>query len=234
MSSTYIAFRSSERLHENTDGFIKRMNDGATRPEPSTVESIMNDFLDEALEAFFIQPQDFLGLSTGMRRVVNMAADTISKASHMVVKRTAKKLDLQQNREAARYMDSMRIQAKGADGELAWYVSFPIDERMVAEARDAIDKARGGENQAARDAMDRFLMKLADVGLHWYFEEPMKLMGFGPIMQKVVNVGVETTRKATKSVIKKVFGKLDADQLKAAADYIESLMIRVDQKNPEG
>lgn len=224
-STTYIAFRSSDRLHENTDSFIKRMADGARRPEPATVEAIMNDFLDEALDAFFIQPQDFLGLGSGMRRVVNMAAETISKASHMVVKRTAKKLDIEQNREAARYMDTMRIQADDANGESAWFVSFPIDQRMVAEARDAIDKARAGQNQAARDAMDTFLTKLADVGLHWYFEEPMKLMGFGPIMQKVVNVGVETTRKATKSVIRKVFAKLDDDQLKAAADYIESLML---------
>lgn len=227
-SKTYIAFRSSDRLHENTDGFIQRMNGGAQRPEPQVIEAIMNDFLDEALQAFFIEPQDFLGLGSGMRRVVNMAADTISKASHMVVKRTAKKLDIEQNRESARYMETMRIQAADSDGQPAWFVAFPIDQRMVEEARDAIGKARSGQEAAARQAMDSFLMKLADVGLHWYFEEPMKLMGFGPIMQKVVNVGVETTRKATKSVIRKVFAKLEGDQLRAAADYIESLMLRLD------
>lgn len=225
MSSTYIAFPSSEKLHTTTDGFIRRMADGARTPEPATVEAIMNDFLDEALDAFFIAPQDFLGLSGGMKRVVNMAVDTISSASHMVVKRTAKKLDIQQNRDAANYMDTMRIQRPDADGNAVWYVSFPMGDALRDKGRQAIETARAGDTRAAREQMTAFLLELADVGLYWYFEEPMKLMGFGPVMRRMVDMGVETTRKATKSVIRRVFAKLEGPQVVAAADYIESLMV---------
>jgi hypothetical protein len=225
--TTYIAFRSSQRLHETTDGFISRMAGGARTPEPKTVEAIMTDFLDEALQAFFIEPQDFLRMSSSMKRIVNMAVDTISGASRLIVKRTAKKLDIRQNREAAEYMDSMREKKTDTDGRDIWYVTFPISDAMRDRGLAAIKQAREGSPSAALEPMTAFLLELTDVGLEWYFEKPMKLMGFGPVVSKMVNVGVETTRKAAKGVVRKVFAKLEDDQVRAAADYIESLMLEV-------
>lgn len=225
-STTYIAFASSEHLHTTTDGFIHRMAQNSPRPEPQTIETIMVSFLDEALEAFFVQPQEFLGLSSGMRRIVNMTVDTISKATRMVVTRTARKMDLEQNRASAEYMDTMRLCHTDADGNETWYIAFPIEERLREQGDAAIASARNGYTRSARDQMTEFLLALTDVGLYWYFEEPMKLMKFGPVVQRAVNMGVETTRKATKSTIRKVFPKLEDEQLSAAADYIEALMLK--------
>lgn len=227
MSSTiYIAFPSSEHLHTTTDGFIQRMAESSARPEPQTIETIMVLFLEEALDAFFVQPQDFLGLSPGMKRIVNVTVDTIAKATKMVVTRTARKLDLEQNRESANYMDTMRLCQPRADGEECWYIAFPIEQQLCEQAEAAITAARKGYTQSARDQMTEVLLAITDVGLYWYFEQPMKLMGFGPVLQRAVNMGVETTRKATKSTIRKVFPKLDDQQLQAAADYIENLMLK--------
>ena len=225
-STTYIAFASSEHLHTTTDGFIQRMGQDAPRPEPQTIETIMVSFLDEALDAFFVQPQEFLGLSNGMRRIVNMTVDTISKATRMVVTRTAKKMDLAQNHASAEYMDTMRLCHTDAAGNETWYIAFPIENKLREQGEAAIASARKGYTQSARDQITEFLLALTDVGLYWYFEEPMKLMKFGPVIQRAVNMGVETTRKATKSTIRKVFPKLNDEQLHAAADYIEGLMLK--------
>ena len=224
-STTYIAFVSSDKLFSTTDGFITRMNEDGARPEPQTVEAIMTDFLNEALEVYFVQPQDFLGLSSGMKRVVNMTVDTISKAATMVVKRAAKKMDLEQNREAARYMDTMRLCVTDDGGAERWYVAFPLDEGVRGKAEAAIAEIRKGHTESGRNQLTDYLLELADVGLYWYFEEPMKLLGFGPVMRRAADMGVETTRKATKSTISRIFPKLDEKQLGAAADYIESLML---------
>lgn len=51
MTIPHVAFRSSDSLHRKTDGFIRRMQDGATRPEPQELEAIMSLFIDEALTA---------------------------------------------------------------------------------------------------------------------------------------------------------------------------------------
>lgn len=224
-TSTYVAFRSSEILHTTTDGFIRRMNEGATRPDPHTIEAIMTRFLDEAIEAFFIVPSDLLGLSPNMKRVVHVTADTISKATHMVVKRTAKKLDIEQNRNAAVYMDLMRLMVPDQDGNEVWYVSFPISDGMAKRARTCIDLCLEGQTKQALPLFLEYLHELVDVAMHWYFEEPMKLMGFGPIMRKIVDVAVVTTRKATHSLINKVVANLDHEQLIEAARYMDSLLV---------
>ncbi len=225
-STTYIVFASSEHLHTTTDGFINRMAQDSPRTEPETIETIMVSFLDEALEAFFVQPQELLGLSGGMRRIVNMTVDTISKATRMVVTRTAKKMDLEQNRAAAEYMDTTRLCHTDADGHDTWYIVFPIEEQLREQAEAAIAAARQGYSQSAREQLTEVMLALTDVGLYWYFEEPMKLMQFGPVIQRAVNMGVETTRKATKSAISKVFPKLDNEQLHAATNYVEALMLK--------
>lgn len=223
--TVYVAFPSSEHLHHTTDGFIQRMRSGATRPEPEVVEEIMTRFLDEALETFFLAPSEMLGLGRAMKRIVHVTADTISRTSHMVVKRTAKKLDIQQNRDAAEYMDKMRMMHPDSQGNEIWYISFPISDAMARKARNAIELAEAGDLDQALPRLTDFLHELTDVALHWYFEEPMKLLGFGPVMKRIVSVAVETTRKATHSVIKRVFRHLEGEQIREAARYMDSLLV---------
>ncbi len=129
MTTPHVAFRSSNSLHQRTDGFIQRMNDGATRPEPKEIEAIMAQFIEESLAALITRAAQAADLSPGMFKVVNMTCNTISKTTHLVISRSAKKLDLQQNRAAADYMDLVRQPAPGED---FWYVAFPVDEEMAA------------------------------------------------------------------------------------------------------
>ncbi|WP_421710726.1 hypothetical protein [Alcanivorax sp.] len=97
MTIPHVAFRSSDSLHRKTDGFIRRMQDGATRPEPQELEAIMSLFIDEALTAFLTRAAEAAQLSPGMMKVVGMTTQTINKTTHLVVSRSVKKLDLQQN-----------------------------------------------------------------------------------------------------------------------------------------
>ena len=221
----HVAFPASDRLHHTTDGFIKRMRAGSTRPEPDTVEKIMSRFVDEALETYFLTPSEMLGLGRTMKRIVHLTADTISRTTHGVVKRTARKLDINQNREAAEYMDRMRLCRADEQGNEVWYISFPISDTMARHARNAVELAEAGDTDQALPRLTDFLHELTDVAMYWYFEEPMKLLGFGPVMQRIINVAIETTRKACHSVIKRVFRKLDGPQVQEAARYLDALLV---------
>ena len=108
MTTPHVAFRSSDSLHQRTDAFIQRMNGGAKRPEPKEIEAIMAQFIEEALAAFITRAAQAADLSPGMFKVVNMTCSTISKTTHLVIGRSAKKMDLTQNQAAADYMDQVR------------------------------------------------------------------------------------------------------------------------------
>tara|TARA_B100000676_G_scaffold309027_1_gene371386 strand:+ start:420 stop:1106 length:687 start_codon:yes stop_codon:yes gene_type:complete len=228
MTIPHVAFRSSDILHQRTDGFIRRMQDGATKPEPQEIEAIMGIFIDEALTAFITRAAEAARLSPGMMKVVRMTTQTISKATHLVVSRSAKKLDLQQNREAADYMDQVRQPAPG--GEF-WYVAFPVDEELAALG-NGLPALCEDNPEKARAELVRYLLALTDEAIEWYFERPMALLQFGPVLRKLASVGVETTRKASRSLINNLVPKLNAEQLKASAEYQASQLVLLPPRSP--
>jgi len=221
MTIPHVAFRSSDILHEKTDGFIRRMQGDASRPEPKEIEAIMGIFIDEALNAFLTRAAEAAQLSPGMMKVVRMTTQTISKTTYLVVSRSAKKLDLQQNRAAADYMDLVR---QPAPGENFWYVAFPVDEEMAALGKSLPGLCE--ENpEKARQELVRYLLALTDQAIDWYFERPMALLQFGPVLRKLASMGVETTRKASRSLINNLVPKLNAEQLKASAEFQASQLV---------
>ncbi len=224
--STYVAFPASEHLHNLTEGFIQRMRGPGARPEPQVVEQIMSTFLQEALDAFMIKPSRLSGLSPGLMRVVMFTTDTINKASQVVVRSTVKKLDLQQNKDIAEYMDSVRHQFDGS-----WNICFPISPELAHTAQEGFHMAIDGKKNQAMPMMIQYFHRLTDTAMFWYFEEPLRLLKFGPILRKVADVGIATTRKATHTVVDKVIPKLDDEQARISAEYALSLLKLGPQRN---
>ena len=225
-SKPLIAFPSSDHLHRHTDGFIQRMASAQARPEPDTLETIMEAFIDESLAVFFLEPARLIGLSPGMQRVIRVATDTIGKAGAMVIKRASRKLDLAQHRETAAYMEEMRIMVPDKDGNEVWYVAFPVEESLAAQLAQARALAEAGEHQKAMAMLAEALHALTDVALYWYFEKPVSLLGFGPVMRKMADVALTTSRKATHGVIRKVFADMTSEQALMSARYMSSMVLR--------
>ncbi len=222
MTTPHVAFRSSDSLHQRTDAFIQRMNDGAKRPEPKEIEAIMAQFIEEALAALITRAAQAADLSPGMFKVVNMTCSTISKTTHLVIGRSAKKMDLTQNQAAADYMDQVRQPA--ADGD-HWYVAFPVSEALCDQGKGITRLCQAGEEEKARSELTAYLLTLTDEAIDWYFQRPMALLGFGPVLRKIASVGVETTRKASRSLINNLIPKLGPEQLLASAQYQESMLL---------
>lgn len=219
-TSTYVAFASSEKLYTNTDNFINEMRNGATKPNPKLITDIMVDFTAEGIHAFFITPTDMIGLKGAPRKIVEVTANTITKTNAAVIKQTAKKLDLKQNQQSAEYMDTMRMNKEGT-----WFVAFPLEDEFAARIRSAIQKARDESPSAAMPELTRNLHQLTDVALSYYFEQPIEIMRFGPILSKITSVGLATIGKATRATIDRVFTKFDDEQVLASCEYMESLLL---------
>lgn len=230
---TFIAFPASARLHDNTTGFIQRMRDGATRTEPEVMKSIMEDFTGEALHTFFILPSRELKLGGGMMRIVEATVATIRGAASLIIGRTAPKLDIQQNREVADYMDIMRICLPDAAGNEVWQVSFPLKKALREQVHAGLVQLDAGQTANARETLANFLLGMTDEALFWYFEQPMALLHLGPILSRMAKVGTETARKASQAVINRVFRKLEDEQLKVVGDFLRQLLVECEPRRPE-
>src|SRR3546814_2975327 len=109
-------------------------------------------------------------------------------------------------------MDIMRICLPDQNGVDVWQVSFPLKTALKQQALDGLAQLERGQTEAARTTLTSFLMHLTDEALFWYFEQPLKLLHLGPILLRLCKVSTETARKASQTVIQRVFGKLDAAQ----------------------
>lgn len=218
-TSTFVAFASSDRLHQLTDGFIQRMRSPGARAEPETIERIMAMFMEEALAAFMIRPSELSGLSPTLMRVILFTTETITKASQVVIRSTAKKLNVAQNRDIADYMDKVRR----PHGD-HWYICLPINDTLLEHGRTGFQLAIDGDLRQATPRMLAYFHGVTDLAMKWYFEDPIQLLRLGPILRKVADVGVTTTRKATHTMIDSVIPKLDAHQAKVTGEYTLGLI----------
>lgn len=228
MTTPHVSFLSSEPLHQKTDGFISRMKGGASKPEPQEIEAIMGIFIDEALQAFMVRAAEAAGLSSSMFRVVNMTCQTINKASSIVIGRSARKMDLEQNKASATYMDAVR--QPGVNGE-GWYVAFPVGESLAIKGNNLPALCANGDFDEARRELEEYLLDVTNEAIHWYFEKPIGLLGFGPVLRKLASVGVETTRKASRSLIHNLVPKLDHDQLTASCQYQADMLMAFEDRH---
>jgi hypothetical protein len=156
--------------------------------------------------------------------MIRLAVETISKASHLVIKSAARKLDIDQHRRAAEYMDSVRFM-KEINGKEVWFVAFPLNEAIATKGRNAFTMGINGEGKKAVPALQEYFHQLTDISLHWYFEKPMDLLRFGPIIRKLAEVGVGTTRKASHSVIDKAIPGMTDEQLAVTCQFAQMQLV---------
>jgi hypothetical protein len=223
----YVAFLSSDDLHQRTDEYICLMRAGG-RPNAALLGEVMNHFTRDSLNAFMLQPIEHLGISGGQRRLVEFAADTVQKSTQVVLKATLHKLDHDQHRNSAAYMDSLRLQLPHPEqADDAWFVSFEAPDDFATRARASMARARNEGPQAELRETIHVMKTLTDLALLNYYERPLGILRFGPIMRKITDVAVSTVRKGTHSTIESLIPKLDEDQLLKGIDYFDSLLIDV-------
>lgn len=221
----HVSFRASEKLHTSTQEYIDLMSRGG-KPNAALLAEVMNHFTADSLHAFMLRPMEELGISGSQRKLVEFAADTVQKSSAVVLKATVSKLDHGQHKLSAEFMDSMRLMLPHEEGE-AWFVSFRAPQDFAARARASMARAREQGPQAEVRETVLVMKTLTDLALENYYERPLALLRFGPILSKISNVAVATVRKGTHSTIESLLPKLSEEQLLKGIDYFDAMLVDV-------
>lgn len=223
----HIAFRASEKLHTSTQEYIDELAGARSRPNPALLSEVMNHFTRDSLNAFMLEPMEQLGITGTQRRLVEFAADTVQKSSQLVLKATVNKLDHDQHRKSAQFMDDMRLLLPHEDADHVWFVSFQAPDHFAERARASMARARAAGPQAELRETILVMKTLTDLALENYYERPLAILRFGPILRKVSEVAITTVRKGTHSTIDNLLPKLNEEQLIKGIEYFDSLLIDV-------
>lgn len=228
MSLPHVAFRASPELTASTQAYLDHISNPRNKPDPVLLGAVMNDFTRDSIHAFMLNPVRELGITGTQRKLVDFMAETAQKSSAMVLKATLHKLDHEQHKRSAEYMDSLRLllpHEERIDG--IWYVSFPADTQFALRARAAIAHAREHGPQANLQETAYVMKVLTDLALQNYYEKPLALLNFGMILSKVSEVAISAVRKGAYATIDSLFPKLSEAQLIKGVDYFDSMLINV-------
>ncbi|MGB0922391.1 MAG: hypothetical protein ACPG06_01205 [Alphaproteobacteria bacterium] len=221
--ATRMGYRSSDHMHDLGDGFIERMQGGATKPEPKVVAELITGLMNETLDAYITRPATELSLRPHILRSAMFAVNAVKKTGNVVIGRVTKKMSIEQNRGAADYMDSLRV-LFNEDDELVTYVGFPIDAELKGLAQTALPLAMEQELSAHNRELADFLAVMFDNAAFYYLDQPIGLMKFGPLMGKIVHVGADAIKGALRSAIRDIVPKLNAEEAAGFAHYLAEML----------
>lgn len=114
-------------------------------------------------------------------------------------------------------------------GSAKSYVAFPIPDDLRKRTLEAVASLRESEDSSGyADRLMDLVEEIAEHGMGYFFLHPVRMVGMNPVAQKTIDVTIQTGKKAVLSVSRQLARRLDDQQIREIADFLESLLLEVE------
>jgi len=223
--SAYIRYRSSPALYDVVQRYTDEMDRADPQPELEVLLQAMELFVQESVATFVLQPAGHVGLKPGLLKMINSLSKLTEKSAMMLVNKVAKKMTVDDHRNAAAYMKQVRLSFE-EDGQVVGDIIFPIRSDFAELGWITREKMLNGyasDPAVVQQGID-FLHEVIDVANLWVFEKPVEILNLGPVMRKLATGTVSTVKKTTHSLINTIVPKISEQQIIAAAEYFSDIV----------
>lgn len=105
------------------------------------------------------------------------------------------------------------------------HLRFLHSEELREKTIEVLDKLEQTEDPTqCRDALGDLVVELTHTGLDYFFIKPLELAKVGFIPRQSANLGMTGARKVMGTMIRRIIGGMDKDQLLIISGYIRQLM----------
>ncbi|MEE4380255.1 MAG: hypothetical protein V2J55_22435 [Candidatus Competibacteraceae bacterium] len=105
------------------------------------------------------------------------------------------------------------------------YLRFLHSEALRKKTLELLDTLEQAEDpKQYRDELGDLIVELTDTGMDYYFIKPLELAKVGFVTQQSAKIGIAGAERVIGSVIRKIIGGMDKDQLLIISSYIRQLM----------
>ena len=222
MSGHYMSFEATASLRHDAETFIANIHKGVAASQSLLVQRVLDAFVNQCVETYFIAPADVAGLSPMSRKILVTAIATIRKTVQMVVGRIVRKLSNREMQPLAQFMDEIMFRDHSNPDGLA-FIAFPLDAQLADRFRRMQQASRERQPQALAETVESFQF-MAEEAITYFFDEPVAMLRLGPVLGKMARMGIDTTRSVTNTLIRRIFSTLDEQQLMAVLDYFCGLI----------
>lgn len=188
----------------------------------------LNGVIDAGFDFYYVKPAaDSDSLGPMVRRAVDSIMNTVRQAIHLVVQRIFRNMPLANLRVMAYYMDSMILTApKNEDIGL---LALPLNDGLGEQLMGVMDKIQASDE--IHEYSDELLQVFSDIVMesaHYYYHLPTNYIKLNRFAKKAADIGVDTTVKGIKTVLKRVVREIDHKDISELPKYIHYLVVKVD------
>ena len=223
----FMWFEASSSLRQNAEIFIQNIHKGERSPQNALLQRVLDEFVSQCLEVYFLAPMARANLGPMGRKIVVTAVATLRKTLQMVVGRIVRKLHPRDMRPLAEFMDRVMLRDY-ASLRGATFVAFPLEPRTVRQFLFMQQQARTGCAAASVQVIQAF-QHMADEAVTYLFAEPLEGLRLGPVLGKMAQMGVDSTRSVTSGVIRRIFSTMTPQQVADTLDYFCQHIATADQ-----
>lgn len=224
MPTPFVAFPCSAELRSETEKLIINLRAGVSEPQNKAAMATIDLLIEDLLNGFLLNLIDVLEMQNFMARLVRSTAGTINKAGTTIANASLKKMDNKQMRPMADHVASLMLDVE-VDGEIQPWMGVPVNAELSAELAQVVTGLRSDNPKQsvpmAMDVLDKLTAQAAEV----YISESVRLLGVGMVLRKMASAAISAVKGAMRLMVKKTLPDLDEQQLRALADYIETLHV---------
>lgn len=123
--SACIRYRATSEIDGLVERYITYMESPNSKLDLDVLLAKMEKFVNESVDTFVLRPAEHVGLQPGYLRMIHSLSKLVEKSAMMLVNIVAKKMSVEDHRNAANYIKQVRL-ATEENGERVGDIAFPI------------------------------------------------------------------------------------------------------------
>lgn len=219
----FSVFEASESLAGLHAKFSENIAAGSTQSQAPLLYEVLALFLEESLDAFFLQPVERFKLNGMGKKIVTGGVSAINKTVDFALKKIVFKLENDDLVLISQHIEVL-LQRPPADSAEPVWVAVPLSNDLYERLTGAIVIGRSqGASLVQKDFTDA-LCELVDVSLKHYFEIPITTLKMGFMMEKMAWMANDTVKSGAKAVIRKVTPTMNDKEMEFFFRFAESMV----------
>ncbi|MCG8316169.1 MAG: hypothetical protein MI976_23405 [Pseudomonadales bacterium] len=219
----YLGFEASPELKDCADRILANKATGEPEQYAPIMEELVKYFVPEVLDAMLIGVADAVQLTPRTLKIVHGAADTIGKASGLLVAKLIAKRPNKELEPLVAYVDETNLPAD-INSKGVHCIGCEIEKPLYETMQRLMNEVRANNHDHIRDELHEVMLQVVDIVLEGFMLRAVRLLKLNFVMRKLVDATAATCRGAGHMVVNKVLKNLDNDQLDRMAEYFDTLI----------